>query len=241
MRPININGSFDEQIFNAELPTLEPPDHGRGGTTSVARIVCTTRDGSTVNAYLKRQHNYAFRDWRSGFLKRPTILREKRCILQLQRLGIHVPPLLTYRRSGARAYLITQAIDGFADLDETLSEVDQVCRTAIVDTIAATLLPMHAHRWHHGALHPRHVLVQVNSDGIRIALIGLEKMRRKFTSRRAAIRDLESLIRHTAQLTLEDLAPYYETRYPGISRAVQQRLDQARKQQKYFAEMSSIH
>jgi tRNA A-37 threonylcarbamoyl transferase component Bud32 len=236
MRPINLNNeSFDEQIFDAELSTLEPPDHGRGGTSSVARVICTTSDGSTVNAYLKRQHNYAFRDWRSGLLKRPTVLREQRCIRQLQRLGIHVPTLLVYRRSGVKAYLITQAIEGYVDLNEALNGTDQPLHSAIVDAVVATLLPMHAHRWYHGALHPRHVLVRVDSSGVRIALIDLEKMRRQFSGHRAAVRDLESLIRHTSELTLDDLAPHYETRFPGFTHAVGRRIAQVHKRKKYFA------
>ena len=240
MRPINLNNeSFDKQIFDAELSTLEPPDHSRGGTSSVARVVCTTSDGSTVNAYLKRQHNYAFRDWRSGLLKRPTVLREQRCIHQLQRLGIHVPTLLVYRRSGARAYLITQAIDDYVDLNEALNGADQPLHSAIVDAVVATLLPMHAHRWYHGALYPKHVRVQVGSSGVRIALIDLEKMRRLFTGHRAAVRDLESLIRHTSELTLDDLAPHYETRYPGFTHAVRRRIAHAHKRKKYFGKAPS--
>lgn len=235
MQPIAIKGSFQDQIFNAQLPTLEPLDYGRGGTSSVARIVCTTINGSTVNAYLKRQYKYSFRDWRSGFLKRPTVLREQRCILKLERLGVQVPSVLAYRRSGEKAYLITEALEGFDDFAATLARIDLNARAEIISVMVPTLLLMHAHRWHHGALHPRHILVKINSGGVQVALIGLEKMRRRLTARSAAVRDLSSLIRHTSELTVDDFNPDYEAKYPGLTGAVQERIALARRQRKYFA------
>ena len=45
MRPINLNNeSFDEQIFDAELSTLELPDHD----PTAIRFIVTSADGTAA-------------------------------------------------------------------------------------------------------------------------------------------------------------------------------------------------
>ena len=56
---------------------------------------------------------------------------------------------------------------------------------------------MHQGRWQHGCLYAKHVFVKVASDGVEVALLDLEKSRRRLSRQRAARHDLRQLRRHS--------------------------------------------
>jgi hypothetical protein len=66
---------------------------------------------------------------------------------------------------------------------------------------------MHRHRWQHGCLYAKHVFVAAAADGsVHIALIDLEKARRRLTVAGASRRDMGQLARHRGAMPAADWA-----------------------------------
>ncbi|MGL4316498.1 MAG: lipopolysaccharide kinase InaA family protein [Pseudomonas sp.] len=195
-------GQF-EQWWRLQGEWVEAPNQRRGGESGVQRL----RGDNGKLLYIKRQVGHLYRDWRHPF-GRPTVLRERDALLGLSRLGVGVPQLVycaaDYSAStGWRALLVSEALDGFQDI---VSWYDQdgreQCTAAeherLLQCIGATLARMHRGRWQHGCLYPKHVFVRVSEAGPEVALLDLEKCRRRLSRQQAARHDLRQLRRHSS-------------------------------------------
>ncbi|MBA1272498.1 lipopolysaccharide kinase InaA family protein [Stutzerimonas azotifigens] len=184
---------------------VEAPNQRRGGESGVQRVQLR---GSGEVLYLKRQHEHLYRSLTRPF-GAPTALREQRALQALETLGVRVPRLVycgARKEAGHwRALLITEALEGFIDLDQWYAEgmpeyVGPEAQQAMLRQLGATLARLHRGRWQHGCLYGKHVFVNARSfdrDGVvEVALLDLEKSRRRARVSTASRRDIEQLQRH---------------------------------------------
>lgn len=196
-----------EQAFDCWLAEpgewVEAPNERRGGMSGVQRV----RSGDGRLLYRKQQVDHGYRDWRHP-LGEPTVLREERALRAFAALGVRVPQLLfcaTRRRYGHRqGLLVTAALEGFASLEDCYARDehlrwDPALQARIFRQLGEMLARLHRARWQHGCLYPKHIFVRVDTDGrVELALLDLEKSRRRFSARRAAQHDLRQLRRHSS-------------------------------------------
>ncbi|MGV8919633.1 MAG: lipopolysaccharide kinase InaA family protein [Pseudomonas sp.] len=200
---------------------VEEPNRRRGGESGVQRI----QAASGQLFYFKRQTGHIYRSWLHPF-GRPTVLRERDALAGLTQLNIKVPKLIF---SGAerdadnkwRALLVTAALDGFDELENWYAaggreQYGEAVHDRLLAEIALTLARMHQGRWQHSCLYIKHIFVRVTGDGpqanVEVALLDLEKCRRRLTARQAAHNDMTQLRRHSSFSTAdwEKLVYVYE-------------------------------
>lgn len=196
-----------ERFWNWRGEWVEAPNLRRGGESGVERV--RREDGAVL--YSKRQCGHLYRSVLHPF-GRPTVLRERDAIRAFERLGVRVPRLVFCgaRRGGEagwQALLVTEALDGFIDFErwyasvegrpETLAE-----RERVLGQVAEVLARLHRGGWQHGCLYPKHVFIRLGDEegsaSVEIALLDLEKSRRRFAHARAAFNDVGQIKRHSA-------------------------------------------
>jgi len=182
---------------------VEEPNQRRGGESGVQLLIPESPEQPKL--YSKRQINHMFSSLRHPF-GHPTALREKNAIQALERLGVNVPKLVFYgaikKDNDWHALLITEELKDFISLEEWYSQqrthpVDQAVITAVLQEIANNFYKMHLGGWQHGCCYAKHVFIKVNAQGAaQVALIDLEKARRRWSLHRAALHDIKQLGRH---------------------------------------------
>ncbi|HEY1029002.1 MAG TPA: lipopolysaccharide kinase InaA family protein [Pseudomonas sp.] len=180
---------------------VEAPNVRRGGESGVQRLL----DQSGV-LYAKRQIGHVYRSLLHprGL---PTVLRERRALLALDALGVHVPQLVYCGvehdpQQGWRGLLVTAELTGFTDIESWYAQGGrEACGEAphaqLLQLIGATLARMHLGHWQHGCLYAKHVFVRLDGDTPQVALLDLEKSRQRLSRLRAARHDLLQLKRHS--------------------------------------------
>lgn len=176
---------------------VEPPNIRRGGWSGVLRCRWQNRA-----VYLKRQHQHFCREWLHP-LGWPTLCREYRNLLTLQKLGIHCPAPVYFAREGAAAVLVVEALDGFVALDQLHLDAGPQ-REQLALNLGRCLGHMHKHHLQHGCLYAKHIFVRQSADAWQIALIDLEKMRWRPAAKKSAQHDLDQLQRHQSLLDAGD-------------------------------------
>jgi hypothetical protein len=203
---------------------VEAPNMRRGGESGVQRLV--TSDGQML--YSKRQTGHLYRSWLHPF-GRPTVLRERDALEGLRQLDVAVPEVVFCgaerdERNEWRALLVTAALDGFEELDRWSAaggreRHGELLWERILQEVAVTLARMHLGRWQHSCLYSKHIFVQVVGEGaqaqVRIALLDLEKGRRRWTASGAAQHDMKQLKRHSsfADADWKKLVYFYEAAF----------------------------
>lgn len=196
-----------EQNFNAWwLRTgewVEEPNQRRGGESGVQFLAPETPEQPWL--YSKRQIGHRFISWRYP-LGRPTVLREKNAMQALERLGVQVPKLVFYgavkKNHDWHALLVTEALTGFISLDEWYSQqqaqaVDPIITTSVLQQVANTLYKMHAAGWQHSCCYGKHIFIKINPQQTpEVALLDLEKARRRWPAHQAALHDIKQFGRH---------------------------------------------
>lgn len=187
---------------------VEPPNQRRGGMSGVQRL----RGGDGRLLYRKQQVDHAYRDWLHPFGE-PTVLREQRALQAFAALGVPVPELVfcaTRRRDGRQqALLVTAALEGFASLealyaDGAAQRWSDGLKIRVFRRLGGLLARLHRTRWQHGCLYPKHIFVRIDGEEqVEVALLDLEKSRRRFSRQRAARHDLRQLRRHSSWGSLE--------------------------------------
>jgi hypothetical protein len=197
--------SFEKVWPVAEDAWFERPNHARGGWSGVTRQALTLPDGKPAGIFVKRQENHVYRSWRDLFRPAPTLEREFRNCLRFLELGIPSMEPLYYaeRNVGGkrRAILITRELEGYRPLDSAefrpLRQVGHNERKQLIESLARLIRTLHAHRFQHTCLYPKHVFVKRSLDGSEdVRFIDLEKTRWLPFRSWAARRDLDSLHRH---------------------------------------------
>ncbi|MFP6849097.1 MAG: lipopolysaccharide kinase InaA family protein [Pseudomonas sp.] len=183
---------------------VEEPNDRRGGCSGVQRI---HKDGKLL--YAKRQTGHIHRSLRYP-LGRPTVLREQEALLGARKAGVTVPEIVycaaEQSAEGWRALLVTKALAGFQPIDEWYTENDreqygETLHQQLLVEVALTLARLHTARWQHGCIYIKHIFVRINTEGSapipEVALLDLEKCRRRLTSKQAALHDMLQLRRHS--------------------------------------------
>ena len=119
---------------------------------------------TTGRVYVKRQRAFFCRPAWNAFRRTPTLRREARFISQARALGVNVPDVVLYQEgSDDRALLVLREIDGAVDLEKSLLSLDARERRELFENIGKMLAKLHSARLLHGAVYPKHVLVEVGS------------------------------------------------------------------------------
>jgi tRNA A-37 threonylcarbamoyl transferase component Bud32 len=206
-----VPGTF-ERWWQTQGEWVEAPNQRRGGESGVQRL--QSKAGQWL--YLKRQTGHLHRSWLHP-LGRPTVLRELHAIQALQRLGLRVPKVVygaARQQAGQwRALLVTEALEGFVSLDQWYaSQAPQrfgsQLNRCMLQQLAATLSRLHRAGWQHGCLYPKHIFIKSHAAGacagVDVALLDLEKSRRRLFSRAAARHDMAQLFRHRGGMPMAD-------------------------------------
>lgn len=186
---------------------VEAPNQRRGGESGVQRL--RTDDGCLC--YAKRQIGHIYRSLAYPF-GRPTVLREARALRAWAGLGVRVPRILY---SGARrgvdgaweAMLVTEALEGFVDLECWYAEGGrerhgEALHRHFLEQLGRVLARLHEARWQHGCLYYKHVFLRISGCGedaqVEVALLDLEKSRRRWSEKKAMDHDFQQLRRHSS-------------------------------------------
>ncbi|PZW38967.1 lipopolysaccharide kinase InaA family protein, partial [Pseudomonas sp. URMO17WK12:I2] len=111
-----------------------------------------------------------------------------------------------------QALLITQALTGFISLEQWYeaeqSAEDSAC---MLNALAGALARMHRGRWQHGCCYAKHVFIKINNNegssaSAEIALLDLEKSRRRLRTADASRHDMRQLKRHCGAMPEVDWA-----------------------------------
>lgn len=190
---------------------VEPLNQRREGESGVQFL--QPRNPSYPALYSKRQTGHLYRSLRHP-LGRPTIVRELIAYQAFARLGITVPKLVygsARKQQGQwQALLITQALPGFVSLDQWYAvQRSSAQSTSMLMALANTLKRMHQGRWQHGCCYPKHIFVKVSDTQgsalhAEIALLDLEKSRRRWRETDASRHDMRQLKRHRGAMPEED-------------------------------------
>ncbi|MCD5971790.1 lipopolysaccharide kinase InaA family protein [Pseudomonas quasicaspiana] len=186
---------------------VEEPNQRRGGESGVQRVIA--ENGRLI--YVKRQVGHTYRSWLHPF-GRPTVLRERDALEGLSGLDVSVPKLIFCgaqrdKRGEWRALLVTAALDGFEELENWYAgggrdRHGEALHDQLLEDLAINLARMHLGRWQHSCLYMKHVFVRVTGEGedakAEVALLDLEKCRRRLTPAAAARHDLKQLRRHSS-------------------------------------------
>lgn len=208
--------SFDA-CWQSAVTLVDEPNRARGGWSEVGVLALLDEQGREKHFYLKRQENFNCRALRYPFKGIPVALREWRTIQWLARKGIATLDVVCSGRLCAesdRAILVTRSLEGFEPLDNWLlrhprGEARQIGLLALGRLIGR----LHSAGMKHGCLYPKHVYFSTQDSG-DLRLIDLEKCKR-IRTRGAGLRDLDTLLRHTPELDMDDqqliYAGYIET------------------------------
>ncbi len=193
---------------------VEEPNRRRAGESGVQRI--RPRDLQQPLLYCKRQIGHLYRSPLHPF-GRPTVLREWHALQALRDLGVRVPELIycgTRQQAGQwQALLVTAELQGFVSLEDWYGEgmpgyYGSVVQARMLDAVGRTLGRLHHARWQHGCCYPKHIFLSVHGqdDGahVEVALLDLEKSRRRLRRHAAARHDLRQLRRHCTAMSEPD-------------------------------------
>lgn len=198
---------------------VEQPNDRRGGCSGVQRI---TQDGRLL--YAKRQTGHIYRSWLHPF-GRPTVLRERDALLGARQAGVRVPEIVFCAAErgpqGWRALLVTKALEGFAPIEDwyagnSREQCGEALYQQLLQQVAISLAQLHKARWQHGCMYPKHILVRISGAGKTahsdVALLDLEKSRKRLTSKQAALHDILQLRRHSSwnQADWQTLIGHYQ-------------------------------
>lgn len=212
------SGSFDSW-WQIQGEWVEEPNDRRGGNSGVQRI---THNGQLL--YAKKQTGHIYRSLLHP-LGRPTVLREHDALLRAIQAGVTVPEIVycaAERGSqGWRAMLVTKALEGFQPLDDWYASnsretLDAALHQQLLQKIAHCLANLHMARQQHGCMYAKHIFVRVQVTDRRasceIALLDLEKSRRRLTRKQAALHDMLQLRRHSPwdQAEWQSLIGHYQ-------------------------------
>ena len=178
---------------------VEAPNERRGGYSGVQRV--RLDDGRWV--YRKQQQGHIFRS-ASYPLGYPTIAREAAALLECEQLGVRVPKKLFshwHKLAGQwQALLVTEELRGFRSLDQhwaqpSVKQWDSATYLKVLDALGQMLGRFNKHRLQHGCLYPKHLFIKVEGGAVKVALIDLEKTRKRLLPSQAARHDLQQLWR----------------------------------------------
>lgn len=219
MRPTDAAPEFTTEFdrwWHSPGQWVEPANQRRGGESGVRLL----RDPTHPLLYCKRQIGHTYRSLLHPF-GRPTILREQQAYRAFSRLGIRTPNIVycaaRQQHGHWEALLVTEVLEGFVSLEQWYSGYGNTAAfgEAVLRQIAVTLARLHRARWQHGCCYPKHIFVRAHpgedeAPRAEIALLDLEKSRRRWFVENASRHDLCQLARHRGNMPEIDLLTLYD-------------------------------
>lgn len=197
-------------LWALELASVDAPNTGRGGWSSVSRLELADEQGKRQAFYLKRQVDHLSRSLAKPFGE-ATFAREFRNIRRYAEDDVPALEAAYFgeRRIGGKvcAILVTRALDDYRPLDAWLAEwptLPAASRHALIAAAGALVRRLHAAGHLHNCLYPKHIFLRPpgsSGDAPPARLIDLEKTRRLRFGRGALRRDLDTLNRHSGGLS----------------------------------------
>ncbi|HBS80185.1 MAG: InaA protein [Pseudomonas sp.] len=234
LQPSQSSDTRFDRWWHSEGEWVEPPNQRRGGESGVRRLV--PRDTHRPVLYCKRQAGHIYRSVLHPF-GRPTALREQQAIEAFRRIGIRVPNIVycaSRKNSGQwQAVLVTQALDGFISLQEWYGSArqeqhDNALNRQMLEQLASTLARLHLAGWQHGCCYPKHIFVKVSNSSVEapveVALLDLEKSRRRWRISAASQHDLRQLYRHKEEMPQEDWLLFHQTYLRSLGASLGERI-----------------
>ena len=212
---------------------VEAPNQRRDGESGVQRI--RPRDPAQEALYCKRQVGHLYRSLLHPF-GRPTVLREQRALDAFATLGLRVPRMVYCAAQQSaeqwRALLVTEELHGFISLeqwyrDDCRQHWGEAIHRQMLEQVAETLARFHRARWQHGCCYPKHLFIRVHADQgcrVEVAVLDLEKSRRRLRAADAARHDLRQLNRHRDGMPDEDWSLFqaaYRQCFTPLNKAIQ--------------------
>ncbi|AZS50904.1 InaA protein [Entomomonas moraniae] len=197
---LDSTGQFFEQWWSTQGEWVEQPNQRRGGESGVLRT--TTEDGKVI--YIKRQENHIYRDIFHPF-GQATIIREYKAYCALTKAQVNVPKLIYCGVQNKKAILVTEALDGFIDLDSWMEQNQgqpfyaETLNKILTET-ATMLAKLHLNKLQHGSLYGKHLFVKAETNEqplVEVALLDLEKIKKRNTAKEAALHDIPKIKRHS--------------------------------------------
>ncbi|ACO77990.1 Lipopolysaccharide kinase [Azotobacter vinelandii CA] len=208
LRPLDSFVGTFQSWWNRQGEWVEEPNARRAGESGVQRL-----SAFSVPLYSKRQTGHLYHSLRYP-LGRPTVLREQDAFEAIGRLGVRLPKIVfcSARKTAGKwqALLVTESLEGFVSLDawyqgDARQRWGDAVHRQMLEQLALTLSRLHRGRWEHGCCYPKHIFVKVEECNgqpqVEIALIDLEKSRRRLRVATASRRDVDQLRRHSPAIS----------------------------------------
>lgn len=205
-----------QRWWSSQGDWVEAPNQRRDGESGVQLI--RPRDPDLPLLFCKRQVGHLYRSLRYP-LGRPTVQREWCAISAFEQLGVRVPEIvyrgLNHKGGQWQALLVTKELSGFVSLENWYrhgapARWGEAVHRAMLRELGAVLAVVHRARWQHGCCYPKHIFIRVQGNDeaarVEIALLDLEKSRRRLRRASASRHDLRQLYRHREDMPLADLA-----------------------------------
>ena len=217
--------------WSVEGAWVEEPNERRDGKSGV-QFVAASEQGQP-NLYIKRQINHCYRTLRHPF-GRPTVFREQQATLAFNALGVTTPKLVfcgaEKHSDHWRGLMVTEELHGFISLDDwykTLAEQQSAYKPELFQKIARMLVSLHKANWQHCCCYGNHIFVRIDTEtnSVEVAMLDLEKVRRRWPASSAALSDLDQLSRHSGLMPQDDwlaLLHEYMRQFPSAANKLKQ-------------------
>ncbi|MGE8498875.1 MAG: lipopolysaccharide kinase InaA family protein [Pseudomonas sp.] len=201
-----------DRWWNSSGVWVEPANQRRGGESGVQLL--SHRDASHLPLYCKRQVGHLYRSILHPF-GRPTVLRERDAYRAMAHLGVKTPNIVycaaRQQADQWQALLVTESLQNYLSLSQWYeAEHTPVLRLRVLTQVATMLARMHRAGWQHGCCYPKHIFIKLQPGDtgepqIQVAVLDLEKSRRRWFCRNAARHDMSQLQRHRGSIPEEDI------------------------------------
>lgn len=200
--------------WNTQGDWVEAPNQRRAGESGVQLV--QLGDAGLPLLYCKRQIGHLYRSFAHPF-GQPTVLREQRALQAFRAAGVRVPQVIycgTRQQAGQwQALLITLELEGFISLEDWYgnggaARYGMLLHQHMLAAVGVTLSRIHRARWQHGCCYAKHIFLRVAGESeaacVEVALLDLEKSRRRWRRSAAARHDLSQLRRHCRSMPVAD-------------------------------------
>jgi len=183
--------------WDLDLPQVDDGNHERGGWSKVFYF-----ERGDKAFYVKRQSNYRCINFASFPFWVPTVRAEFKKIAWYQKAQVPSLSVVYFGWSNKDgnddAILVTEALQGYSDLDETISSKMPTRfteRKGLSQAVGKMVAQLHQAGIEHHNLYPKHIFVKKEEDQWKVRFIDLETSRPHFGFMRRKLRELETLAR----------------------------------------------
>jgi len=238
-----------QKIWALEAEWFEEPNHRRGGWSGVSRIELQLPEGGSMGVFMKRQEDHVTRSLTHPFKGFSTFFREFQQIRAFNENSIPSLDLLYFENwqeeGHQRAVILTKELTGYYPLSsgqfqpggEFVSSKEK--KLKLFNKLALLMQAMHVKNFQHNCFYLKHIFAQPLDNGdVDLAVIDLEKVKKRYIKQKAIFRDLYTLNRHAGNWSIKDRVRFYQCyqnekklskQSKKLWRAIAQRIEEKRK------------